>query len=81
MTKSKVVFGGKLKKKKFKTKMLVRDKDIAHFTSYVLQKHTRVIITDRRNGFEIDLYAGHGLGYKVHQVQFWGESQGGKFCS
>ena len=43
MTKSKVVFGGKPKKSKFRTKMLVRDKDITHFTTHVLQKHTRVI--------------------------------------
>ena len=45
LTKSKVVFGSKLKQRKFKTNTPVRDKDITHFTTFVLQKHTRVIIS------------------------------------
>ena len=39
--KLKGVFGSKLRKKQFKTKMVVRDRDITHFTTFVLQKHTR----------------------------------------
>ena len=43
LTKRKVVFGSKLKPKKSLKRSTVRDKDIAHFTSFVLHKNTRVI--------------------------------------
>ena len=43
VVRNKTVFGSKLKKRKFKNTTPVRDKDITHFTAYVLQKHTRVI--------------------------------------
>jgi hypothetical protein len=44
LVRNKVVFCSKIKKKKFKNTTPVRDKDITHFTGYVLQKHTRVIL-------------------------------------
>ena len=40
--KKKVVFGSKLRPTKSVNRSCVRDKDIAHFTAFVLQKNTRV---------------------------------------
>ena len=61
LVRNKTVFGSKLKKRKFKNTTPVRDKDITHFTAYVLQKHTRVIRKKICTKIQICL-AGHGMG-------------------
>ena len=73
LTKRKVVFGSKLRPKKSLKRSTVRDKDIAHFTSFVLHKNTRVILLTYLS-FVFIFLSGYGLGDQNHQLHNWGES-------
>ena len=67
LTKKKVVFGSKLRPKKSVNRSCVRDKDIAHFTAFVLQKNTRVRVYIYVLKYH-NSHHRHGLGDKVHPV-------------
>ena len=64
LVKSKKVFGSKLKPSKKIVRRRVKESDIAHFTSNVLNKNTRVNIPFQSiSPFEIIICLGYGLGH------------------
>ena len=75
LVRNKTVFGSKLKKRKFKNTTPVRDKDITHFTAYVLQKYTRVIRRKKISPQILVFLTGHGMGNEVYFFQVRRKSQ------